>query len=126
MFTCHACQVDPTVHSFYCIEETGTHTTYYSCENEIKDTNIERIVEHIEGHLQHHATKKWSWVMDAKEFTFGWSSREFAYAILSIIEKYQFTLERVRLINMSNLMKKIFNFGISFLEEPLKSIFEIE
>lgn len=126
MFTCHACQADPKVHSFYSIEDSSTHTTYYSCENDIKDTNIERIVQHIEGYLQHHTTKQWSWVMDAKEFTLGWSSKDLAYAVLDIIEKYKSTLVRVRMINMSNLMKKIFKFGKSFLEEPLQSVFELE
>jgi len=126
MFECEACKDDPTVHSFYAMRDTSSHTVYYSCEKEIKDNHVERILMHIDGMLREHTSKTWSWVMDANDFTLGWDSKDLAYGIMDMMEKYSATLTEVRIINMSSFMKKVFSFGKSFLSERLQSVIREE
>lgn len=125
MFSCICTKEQIINTSFYSVSNTDSITTYYSCGKDIKDSNVEHIVEHIEETLKSNSYSKWSWVMDSRDFIIGWSSRELAYAIVELLEKYIDTLVEVRIINMSDLMSKIYNFSKSFMSERVQSIIRV-
>lgn len=124
MFSCFCTQDKIINTSFYSVSTTDSSTTYYSCGKDIKDSDVAHIVEHIEETLKSNSSK-WSWIMDSKDFVMGWSSRDLAYAIVELLEKHIDTLVEVRIINMNDLMSKIYNFSKSFLSERVQSIIRV-
>lgn len=123
--TCIYCRLDPTLHSFRIQEETETHVTYYSCMSESTDTNVEQIVSHIRGYLEQ-TSKKWSYVMDSREFTVHWHTIPLTMALFELIKDHQSRLVEIRMIHLNSWMKDFLVFCKPYMNAELQKALVIE
>ena len=130
MVECVHCRTDPSLHSFRIENDTETHTTYYSFISKATDTDVDRIISHIEGFLVyqhlHHPSKTWSWLIDGTDFTIQWHSLDLTYAIFGLMEKYRSTFLGCRIYKSNWWMKEMYNVASLVLSEDLKKILVME
>lgn len=130
MFQCIHCIQDPTLHSFSIKDDSDTHTTYHSVISQAKDTDINRILSHMEGYLNyqrvHHPTKTWSWEIDGTNFTIEWHSLDLTIELFDLMKKYKSNFKECRVKNMNSWLKYIYDTAIPYVCDSLRSylIFE--
>lgn len=130
MFVCPHCVQDPTLHSFRIEEDTETHTTYHSFLSSATDTDVKRIMSHIQGQVEyqrvHHPTKTWSWIMDATHFTIQWHSLDLTYEIIDLIQTYKSTFTVCCIIHTNAWIKQMYGIATMFMSQEMKDLFVME
>jgi len=130
MFVCPHCIQDPSLHSFRVESDTETHTTYHSRIEDSTDTDVPRILSHIEGYLEyqsvHHPKKTWSWVVDGTDFTMKWHSLELTTEIFKAVQKYQSTFRGCRVKNTNWWIRDLFGLCQMFLNQEIKDLLVME
>ena len=126
MFICKYCKDNPTLHTFRIYKDTPEHTIYYSCISESTDKNIEQIIYHINGFLEHNTNKSWSWIIDSRDFKFELYTISLTLELIKIYSKYRNTLIEMQLINMNNWMKCLINICKPFMSTELYEKIKID
>lgn len=117
-FKCYICKVIPNAHSFKLIhiDEDGTHVYYTKPYEAVLYSNTRGILSHYEDTLNDKPPdEKWVWILDAENIQLKHLAEiSTARGIIELIEKHQFTLDKIIIKNNSTILN-MFLWGISYL-----------